>query len=163
MEDDYDYEPETASEHFLAGKGEQPGKSKLSTEAITSASFDWQGLAIALGESQSACGDSETFERMGQGLAVILRWLCHVRRDARLDLVGRRVIALTWALNPDLHDGDPSAAELAKRFRCHKAMLSEDAAEARRKFGLKNRASAHAWNFKPEPTAPVDKPINPPV
>jgi hypothetical protein len=37
----------------------------------------------------------------------------------------------------------------------HKAILSAQAAEARRKFGIKNRGQAHGWNFgKAEPKRP---------
>ena len=56
-------------------------------------------------------------------------------------------------------ENDPSSCELltalANRLGLHKAILSAQAAEARRKFGIKNRGQAHGWNFgKAEPKPP---------
>src|SRR5205809_7386353 len=68
--------------------------------------------------------------------------------------VGRRAIALFWTLNPDYFEG-VSLTALANRLGLHKAILSAQAAEARRKFGIKNRGQAHGWNFgkaEPKPT-----------
>ena len=68
--------------------------------------------------------------------------------------VGRRAIALFWTLNPDYFEG-VSLTTLANRLGLHKAILSAQAAEARRKFGIKNRGQAHGWNFgKAEPKPP---------
>jgi len=68
--------------------------------------------------------------------------------------IGRRAIALFWTLNPYYFEG-VSVTALANRLGLHKAILSAQAAEARRKFGIKNRGQAHAWNFgKAEPKPP---------
>ena len=69
--------------------------------------------------------------------------------------VGRRAIALFWTLNPDNFES-VSLTALANRLVLHKAVLSAQAAEARRKFGIKNRGHAHGWNFgkAAEPKAP---------
>ena len=63
--------------------------------------------------------------------------------------VGRGAIALFWTLNPDYFEG-VSLTALANRLGLHKAILSAEAAEARRKFGIKNRGQAHGWNFGKE-------------
>jgi hypothetical protein len=55
-------------------------------------------------------------------------------------------IAPFWTLNPDYFEG-VSLAALANRLGLHKAILSAQAAEARRKFGFKNRSQALGWNF----------------
>ncbi len=68
--------------------------------------------------------------------------------------VGRRAIALFWTLNPDNFES-VSLTALANRLVLHKAVLSAQAAEARRKFGIKNRGQAHGWNFgKSDPKPP---------
>ena len=74
----------------------------------------------------------------------------HQRADfTKLDAdahVGWRPVALFWTLNPDYFDGVPLTA-LANRLGLHKAILSAQAAETRRKFGIMNRGQARGWNF----------------
>src|SRR5206468_1317742 len=62
-------------------------------------------------------------------------------------------------LNPDYFDG-VSLTALANRLGLHKAILSAQAAEGRRKFGIKNRGQAHGWNFgKEEPKPPETRKV----
>jgi len=87
----------------------------------------------------------------------IIEWIIEGADFTKLDAdahVGRRAIALFWTLNPDYFDG-VSLTALANRLGLHKAILSAQAAEARRKFGIKNRGQTHGWNFgKAEPKPP---------
>src|SRR5947207_14399017 len=71
--------------------------------------------------------------------------------------VGRRAIALFWTLNPDYFEG-VSLTALANRLGLHKAILSAQAVEARRKFGIKNRGQAHGWNFGKAEPKPAQSP-----
>ncbi len=82
----------------------------------------------------------------------IIEWIIEGADFTKLDAdahVGRRAIALFWTLNPDYFEG-VSLSALANRLGLHKAILSAQAAEARRKFGIKNRGQAHGWNFGKE-------------
>jgi hypothetical protein len=108
--------------------------------------FDWEALRVLLKEKREELGPTD-FQLLGQCLGEILRW--NVRGD-KLHIVGRRTVALAWVVNPDIFLG-VSAAKLARRVGCHKAMLSEDAAEFSRHFNIRNRAQQHGWNFKPQP------------
>ena len=90
--------------------------------------------------------------------AYVIEWIIEGADFTKLDAdahVGRRAIALFWTLNPDCFEG-VSLTALANRLGLHKAILSAQAAEARRKFGIKNRGQAHGWNFgkTAEPKAP---------
>lgn len=105
--------------------------------------FDWELLRRALGEAREELGEVQ-FAVLADIMGELLRWI--VKGD-KLHIIGRRAVALGWVVNPDIFKG-VSAASLAKRVGCHKAMLSEDAAEASRKYGVRNRAQQHGWNFK---------------
>ena len=82
----------------------------------------------------------------------MIGWIIEGADFTKLDAdahVGGRAIALFWTLNPDYFEG-VSLTALANRLGLHKAILSAQAAEARRKFGIKNRGQAHGWNFGKE-------------
>lgn len=106
--------------------------------------FDWEALRRALGEAKEELGDTD-YTAMASVLHELLAWII---RGNRLHIVGRRAIALAWVVNPALFSDGPSAAKLARRVGVHKAMLSEDAANASRKFKMRNRAQQHGWNYK---------------
>src|SRR5438034_8037544 len=79
----------------------------------------------------------------------IIEWIIEGADFTKLDAdahVGRRAIALFWTLNPDYFEG-LSLTDLANRVGLHKTILSAQVANARRKFGIKNRGQAHGWNF----------------
>lgn len=107
--------------------------------------FDWELLRRSLGEAREELGEVQ-YGVLADIMAELLRWI--VKGD-KLHIVGRRAAALAWVVNPDIFKGI-SAASLARRLGCHKAMLSEDAAGASRKYGVRNRAQQHGWNYKPE-------------
>ncbi len=119
--------------------------------------FDWADLERRLGEAGEQLEDRD-FAALGSALQSIIEWIIEGADFTKLDAdahVGRRAIALFWTLNPDYFDG-VSLTTLANRLGLHKAILSAQAAEARRKFGIKNRGQAHGWNFgrAAEPKAP---------
>ena len=116
--------------------------------------FDWADLERRLGEAEEQLEDRD-FAALGSALQSIIEWIIEGADFAKLDAdahVGRRAIALS--LNPDYFEG-VSLTPLANRLGLHKAILSAQAAEARRKFRIKNRGQAHGWNFgKAEPKPP---------
>src|SRR5213594_3228210 len=118
--------------------------------------FDWADLERRLGEAEEQLEDRD-FAALGSALQSIIEWIIEGADFTKLDAdaqVGRRAIALFWTLNPDYFEG-VSLTALANRLGLHKAILSAQAAEARRKFGIKNRGQAHGWNFgKAEPKTP---------
>ncbi len=118
--------------------------------------FDSADLERRLGEAEEQLEDRD-FAAFGSALQSIIEWIIEGADFTKLDAdahVGRRAIALFWTLNPDYFEGVFLTA-LAKRLGLHKAILNAQAAEARRKFGIKNRGQAHGWNFgkaEPKPT-----------
>ncbi len=118
--------------------------------------FDWADLERGLGEAEEQLEDRD-FAALGSALQSIIEWIIEGADFTKLDAdahVGRRAIALFWTLNPDYFEG-VSLTTLANRLGLHKAILSAQAAEAPRKFGIKNRGQAHGWNFgKAEPKPP---------
>src|ERR1051326_116503 len=121
--------------------------------------FDWIGLSIALGEAQKKSGPD--FPKMADGLIILLQWAINGngrgfaiktnRPDDPLAALGRRVVALLWALNPAIFEGE-SLRGLENRLCLKRGSLSRFTADARRAFKLKNRAHGHGWNFKPKET-----------
>jgi hypothetical protein len=87
---------------------------------------------------------------LGSALQSIIEWIIQGADFTKLDAdahVGRRAIALFWTLNPDYFEG-VSLTTLANRLGLHKAILSAQAAEARRKFGIKNRGQGPRLEFR---------------
>lgn len=117
---------------------------KATADAPKFIEFDWEALRQLLHEKREELGAAD-FQLLGQCLGEILRW--NVKGD-RLHIIGRRTVALSWVVNPAIFDG-VSAAKLARRVGCHKAMLSQDAADFSREFKIRNRAQMHGGNFKP--------------
>src|SRR5947208_12107353 len=115
--------------------------------------FDWADPESRLGEAEEQLEDRD-FAAHGSALQSIIEWIIEGADFTKLDAdahVGRRAIALFWTLNPDYFEG-VSLTALANRLGLHKAIVSAQAAEARRKFWIKNRGQAHGWNFgKAEP------------
>ncbi len=116
---------------------------EATADAPTQTDFDWETLFANLDPCEKLNADE--YAKLAQVIAAILTWCCATKK---LTIVGRRLVGLAHIVNPNLHEGGPSASQLAKKFKCHKEMLSEDVADARRKWGLINRSSGHAWNFK---------------
>lgn len=105
--------------------------------------FDWELLRRELGEAREEMGATD-YALLAQVLGELLRW---VVKGNKLHIIGRRAVALAWVVNPDIFEGK-SAAAIARRVGVHREMLSEDSAEVSRRFGVRNRAQKHGWNWK---------------
>ena len=126
--------------------------------------FDWAALERRLGEAEEQLEDRD-FAAVGSALQSIIEWIVQRADFSKLDVdahVGRRAIALFWTLNPDYFEG-VSLTALANRLGLHKAILSAQAAEARRKFGIKDRGHAHGWNFGKADPKPAQSPKREPL
>ena len=69
-------------------------------------------------------------------IRIVLEWL--LAKPSRL-AVADRCIALAWVVNPALFDGQ-GIKEVASQYDCHPVRLWATAAEASRRFGIRNRA-----------------------
>lgn len=107
--------------------------------------FDWELLRRSLGEARDEMGETD-FALMGTVLAEFMRWIV---KGNRLDLIGRRAVALAWVVNPELLEGE-SLRKLAKRVMCLPVRLHQLSGEASREFGVRNRGQAQASNWKPK-------------
>lgn len=108
------------------------------------ADFDWEALSVLLGEATEDLSERD-FSALASAFHEILAW---VIKGDKLDLIGRRTVALAWMLDPNLFEGK-SAASLAKKMGIHKERLSECVSESSRRFGIRNSSQKHGWNFKP--------------
>jgi hypothetical protein len=68
---------------------------------------------------------------------------CNKLSTRAFEAIGRRVVAMWWAVNPAYFDGSPSLSSLAKRTGMDDTGLSRLTAELTRAFGVHNRAQAH--------------------
>lgn len=100
----------------------------------------------------------ELATELESALRPILVWATRPMRGSRdhLRTLGKRAVALAWAIDPAIFAGAPSERRLAKRLQLRNghADLAPTVADARRTFGLRNNRSAHAHNFR---EAPPDK------
>lgn len=114
------------------------------------ADFPFEEIFAHLDGVKAQAGD-DNYALLGEAFTALVSFVvgaAPVRRG--LDrAVGRRFIALAWALRPDLIEGSPSLSTIAKELGCHKVSLSIHSAAASRRFGIRNRAQSHGWNFKP--------------
>ncbi len=107
--------------------------------------FDWETVERALGEIEDGLDDEAQRQKLRVALAEILRFICGVRLRPGADAwIGRRCIALCWVVNPELFGG-VSLTKLAESIGHHKMALSPKAADATRKFNVRNRFQAHGW------------------
>jgi len=111
--------------------------------------FDWDELMVRLGEAQAELAPHD-YTGLVQALRSILDWMMpsHLHRDGSDRIIGRRAIALLWALNPTLFKHNPSLSKLANRLGIAKATLSVHASKASRKFKLANKYHVHNWRTK---------------
>jgi hypothetical protein len=117
-----------------------------------SVDFDWPGLYELLGEARVECGSDAAYSQMASALSQVLRWVVRgIEANDSAAKIGRRAIALCWVINPDIFGG-ASARTIAKRIGCHHVTLCQDVTSASRRFGMRNRAQASVWNFKPQET-----------
>jgi hypothetical protein len=109
--------------------------------------FDWAALATMLGEDARDGFTQPDFALLAETLNRLFAYLLHGRANRHIDrTIGRRVIAMIWVIRPDLINGTPSLAKIAKRIGVTRAGLSKQAAQFTRAFGLVSRAQANGWN-----------------
>lgn len=108
--------------------------------------FDWSAVFAGLGEAEDVAAGRDI---AAQAVRRIILWLVaehrHMRNDARKRfdaVVGRRVIALAWSLDPSLLAESPTLARLARRLGCERATLSKVSRKAQRDFRLTPRAGS---------------------
>lgn len=113
--------------------------------------FDWDDLAARLGETKEELPGRD-YESLLVAFRRLFDWLLatDLQRPGCERFIGRRVIALAWAMNPGIFEGSPSLTKLAEQIGVHKATLSNYTSDASRTFGVRNRAQAHGWNWKME-------------
>jgi hypothetical protein len=68
---------------------------------------------------------------------------CDKHSKRAFEMIGRRVVAFWWGVNPLYFSGSPSLTSLAKRTGIDESGLSRISAEVTRAFGVHNRAQAH--------------------
>jgi hypothetical protein len=111
----------------------------------TTTDFDWPELSRLLGEANELDeNDRETLVRL---INEIVTWAITANSTPRLDLVGIRVVALAWIVNPALFDG-ASATTLAKKAGINVDRIHQATGAASRRFGIRSHAQSHAGNFK---------------
>lgn len=108
--------------------------------------FDWRGVDGDPVEGQDL---AEGRAALGLALRRLLLWMVEDRRRTGYPgnhphdaIVGRRVLALAWALDPSLVPGSPSLLQLAKRIGVHHSTLQNWTDDAMRVFGVTNRAQS---------------------
>lgn len=114
------------------------------------ADFDWNTVAERLGEELN----HEDNEKLALALRRIFQWV--LRIDYNIEnspltpdvLIGRRLVALAWVINPDLFPGAPSLRQLSREYGVTPSTLAALTGEVCREFGIQNRAQDHAWNRK---------------
>lgn len=136
--------------------------------APTHADFDFDAVARNLGEPVEA--DNLPDEQC-QITPELVRAFKHIfefclnidiNKSIATQLVGRRLMALAWVINPGLFEDSPSIRELNKRLGFQGSTMRMLTGEASRAFGIRNRAQGHAWNYDPN-DAPGSAPACPEV
>ena len=118
------------------------------------ADFDWETLMENLSEFDRLDLTPEEENRLQTTLEGIFDWAMEPLTGQRsttskkLEMIGRRMVALCWVIGPSRFGDDPSARQVAKSIGCHYAVFSELTAELSRKFGVRNRHQLHGGNFK---------------
>jgi hypothetical protein len=110
--------------------------------------FPYDEVAAALGEDVDMTRD-EVREQVATALAGMLRFCLNtdLTNKKAEQIIGRRLVALAWVVNPGLFDGSPSLIKLSKRMGMQSIYkLAVLTGEASRHFKIQNRAQAHAWN-----------------
>lgn len=103
--------------------------------------FDWSALLDDPQTDEDV--RRQAFELAAEAIHRLLVWLTSKAATPRRNLdrlIGRRALAMVWVLRPDLIEGSPSLAKLARRIRSTRAGLSWHTSDFSRVFQLKNRA-----------------------
>lgn len=122
--------------------------------------FDWKALERLLGEDAQVAETKPDFALLAETLNRLFAYLLDGRAASQhMDrTIGRRVIAMIWVVRPDIIEGSPSLARIARTLGQSRAALSRQAAQFTRSFGLVSRGQVHGWNRKPTKSRkPTDK------
>jgi hypothetical protein len=113
----------------------------------TQTDFDWPRLEELLGEIEQLQDSGRAL--LADVLRRIFEWAIRApRQSIRLDMVGRRMVALAWVINPGFFGGI-SLTELSRRTGLkYNKLLATETGNASRKFNLRSHAQSHAANFK---------------
>ena len=120
--------------------------------------FPWSEIFARLDGDDAEQAD-RNYVDLSFALTEILTWITQAKSGALNPpiVAQRRAVSILWLIRPDLFDGSPSLTALAKKLSIHKVALSVQSATARRRFRIRNRASAHASNFQDRPAATPDE------
>lgn len=109
-------------------------------------SFDWEQLYERL--SEDAC-DGENDKRLAEAVTRLLQMLLPLaERQIRPEVIGLRLIALAWVLNPAYFAGAPSLRQLARRCGVKPSALARYTGQSSRFIRWRNRGQRHAWNWR---------------
>lgn len=86
---------------------------------------------------------AEINEKLAQALHAIFVWLLDCKARDRERMLGRRLLAFCWTVDPGLLGGI-SAAQLARDLGLTGAAIQSLTGEVSRVFQVRNRAQAHA-------------------
>jgi hypothetical protein len=118
--------------------------------------FDWEALALALGEPGQELGQRDRAE-LRRAIRAILAWLLEgsglvpgeIEHTVRLEnsdrWVGRRAIALMWVIMPDALAGS-SLRAVARCMGLHAPQLAVHTAEFSARFGILSAKQSRGWN-----------------
>lgn len=113
----------------------------------TQADFDWRGLEELLGEAEQLQESDRAL--LADVLHKIIAWCVECQPGKlRLDLLGRKIVALAWLVSPEFFEG-ASLSKLARRAGLkNNKYLAQYSGQASRTFNLRNHAQSHAHNFQ---------------
>ena len=79
---------------------------------------DWDTIAAMLGEIEEADKSQPDMALLGETLCRLFHWLLDGRRDleGHARTIGLRTLAMVWVLRPDLIEGTPSQAAIAREL-----------------------------------------------
>ncbi|MBE7504298.1 MAG: hypothetical protein HS113_29215 [Verrucomicrobiales bacterium] len=117
--------------------------------------FDWDTVYQHLdGHCEGGCPKALT------AFSMLLNAIMDVSRLDR-KVIGLRVIALAWVLNPANVRGSPSLVRLARRCGVTRNYMAMLTGEMSRLARWRNRAQQHAWNWRQKASPPTGNPPKP--
>jgi AraC-like DNA-binding protein len=107
--------------------------------------FDWEQLYERLSEDVA---DADSYQRLAEAVTRLLQMLLPLaHRQIRPEVIGLRLIALAWVLNPGYFAGAPSLRQLARRCGVKPSALARYTGQSSRFIRWRNRGQRHAWNW----------------
>lgn len=112
-----------------------------------SADFAWNDVFERLGEVDGTVLDSpEHHETISRLMNLLLTDAQGLKISPKV--IGLRLLALAWVLNPANYPDTPSLRQLARRCGVSPAALAHFTGAISRVTGIRNRAQRHAGNWK---------------